>query len=466
MEDFSLLVTIGLIFMITLIGAYLRSRRKDRCLNAWQGFHITLERASGKLIWGVLKLEPTGMELAYLDSIQDEKHIESSYLLYASEYGDIQALYRYPDRLSEWGKQRRAKDIERSFHPGPLRRLGRITRNFLSTASDSLNEVFGLILGRVQKTGGRYLAADGGAAIKNLGGKVLGQVGSIYDPLLEYYIGRRVVIELLEGDEVHEHVGIFKDYTADFVEILDIQFPQNQAVLLTTAMTFESESIGVSAFGNKLRITNNDSRPILIRSLQSSDPAEQGADAAEQSIDAVVDNGETIELHLGERAPDQLRLNMQVVRELDMIVPRTRCIVRHSAENFRAEDLSNLVTEIVFDVGRAFVRDDKPGDREIRLRNELQQNPKDAIAAANLGLLLMQQDNLAEAEQWLRRALSLEYSLPDGGRRVRMQLREIERRRIEGASGLFGMGQLRSTTPAAGDAAEARDDLASSTESH
>ncbi len=63
MEDFSLLVTIGLIFMITLIGAYLRSRRKDRCLNAWQGFHITLERASGKLIWGVLKLEPTGWSL-------------------------------------------------------------------------------------------------------------------------------------------------------------------------------------------------------------------------------------------------------------------------------------------------------------------------------------------------------------------------------------------------------------------
>ncbi len=453
MADFSLLITIGLIFMITLIGAYLRSRRKDRCLNAWQGFHITLERASGKLIWGVLKLESTGMELAYLDSIQDEKHIESSYLLYASEYGDIQALYRYADRLSEWGKQQRTKDIQRSFHPGPLHRLGRATRNFVSTAGDSLNEVFGLVLGRVQKTGGRYLSADGGAAIRNLSGKVFGQVGSLYDPLLEHYIGRRVVIELLEGAEVHEHVGIFKDYSADFVEILDIQFPQDQAVTLTTDMTFESESICVSVFGDKLRITNDDPRPILIRSLHSSDPAKQGSDPAEQTIDAVVDTGETIELHLGERTPDQLRLNMQVVRELDMIVPRTRCIVRHSAENFRAEDLSNLVTEIVFDVGRAFVHDNKPGDREIRLRNELQQNPKDAIAAANLGLLLMQQDNLAEAEQWLRRALALEYSLPDGGRRVRMQLREIERRQSEDASALFGAGQLRPTTPT-GDAVE------------
>jgi hypothetical protein len=36
---------------------------------------------------------------------------------------------------------------------------------------------------------------------------------------------------------------------------------------------------------------------------------------------------------------------------------------------------------------------------------------------------------LAEAEKWLRRALEVQYSLPDGGRRARMQLREIQRRR-------------------------------------
>lgn len=436
MVDYSLLITLGLIFLITLVGAYARSRRKDRCLKSWEGFHVTLERTTGKLIWGVLKLEPSGMELAYLDSVQDEKHIESSYLLYANEYGDIQAIYRYADRLSERNKKRRARDIERSFHPGPLRRLGRSARNFLSTATDSLNEVFSLLLGRVQKTGGRYLAADGSAAIKTLGGKVLGQVSGAYDPLLEHYIGRRVVIEVVEDDEVHEHVGIFKDYSADFIEVLDIQFPQDEAVTLATDMTFESECVCVALSGSKLRITNNDRRPILIRSLQ-------GAEGEEQLINAVVDNGETIELHLDTPNMEPLRLNMQLVRELDMIVPRTHCVVRHSAENFRAHDLSNPVLEIVFDVGRALVRDKRHESREARLREELRRNPKDAIAAANLGFLLIQKDELLEAEQWLRRALNLEQSLPDGGRRARMELREIERRQIENGSSLFGMGQTR-----------------------
>jgi hypothetical protein len=43
--------------------------------------------------------------------------------------------------------------------------------------------------------------------------------------------------------------------------------------------------------------------------------------------------------------------------------------------------------------------------------------------------LLLQKDELVEAEKWLRQALQVQYSLPDGGRNARMQLREIQRRR-------------------------------------
>ena len=138
MFDLSFFLSIGLIFLVALVGAYLRSTVRDRCLKSWAGFHITLERTDGKLIWGVMHLEPTGMELSYLDSVQDEKHIEATFLLYNSEYKNIQAIYRYADKLSEQSKKRRTRDIEKSFHPGPLRRFGRKTRNFLSTATDSL----------------------------------------------------------------------------------------------------------------------------------------------------------------------------------------------------------------------------------------------------------------------------------------------------------------------------------------
>ncbi len=420
MIDLSLLITIGVIFVITLIGAYLRSTRKDRCLKSWEGFHVTLERTNNKLIWGVLKVEPTGLELAYIDSIQDDRHIETSYMLYGSEYGEIQAIYRYPEKLSEWGTRRRTRDIARSFHPGPLRRLGRSGRNFLSTATDSLNEVLGIVLGRVQKSASRYLV-DGGASLKTMmGSKVLGQVGTVFDPLLEHYIGHRVVIELVEGDEIHEHVGIFKEYSGDFIEVLDVQYPHPQTIAVTPEMTLETNSLVLLAEQNVIRVLNRDARPILVVSLQLGE--------REQMIHAVVDSGETIELNVDEADYDQVKVKVQVIRELDMILPRTRCVVRHRAENVKKEELSRVVLDFVFDVGRLVEPDRRREHAEALLRQDIRRNPRDALAAANLGFLLIQKDELVEAEKWLRHALRMEYSLPDGGRRVRMELREIERR--------------------------------------
>ena len=422
MIDYSLILTIGAIFFLSLVGAYLRSTSRDRCLKTWEGFHVTLERTTGKLIWGVLHVAPTGLELSYRGSVQDEQHIESSYLLYASEYAEIQAIYRYVEQLSDWGKKRRARDIDKSFHPGMFRRFRRSSQNFLGTATDSLNEVFGVVLGRVQKTGGRYFAADGTSSIKALSGKVLGQVGTIYDPLLERYIGGRVVIEILEGNEVHEHVGIFKNYSQDFIEVLDVRYPQRQMVAVTTGGKFEGQGLVVVREPECVRLTNLNEWPVLVHSLTCSDQ--------EQLINAVVDGGECIDLSVSSTG-DDAKLNLRVAHELDILVPRSRCVVRHRAEHYQPEQLTDMIVDIVFDVGKHFSGNNGDGrdNHEARLRQQLREDPMNGIAAANLGYLLIQKDDLGEADKWLRRALEVQYSLPDGGRRARMQLREIERRR-------------------------------------
>src|SRR5690606_31423428 len=149
--DVSLLATVGLIFLVTLVGAYLRSSRCDPCLKSFEGYHVTVERSNGTIVWGVMHLESTGLELAYKDTVQDADHVESSYVLYASEFGDIQALYRYVDELDEEDKQRRERDLRRFFHPGSLERLGRSTQHCFSLANETMSEVLGTIMGRLKK---------------------------------------------------------------------------------------------------------------------------------------------------------------------------------------------------------------------------------------------------------------------------------------------------------------------------
>ncbi len=415
----SILTTIGLIFLVTLLGAYMRSRVRDRCLKDFVRFHVTVERANGKLVWGILRLEATGLELLYGDAMQDERHIESSYILYASEYQDIQAIYRYADRLSPTEEDRRMADIRRSFHPNIFRRLARSMRNFLSAATDSLQEVITLLLGQFQRASSRYLIERTDATLSKLGGKYIGEIGRQADPLLEDYIGHRVVFEITEGDEVHEHVGVFKEYSAQFLEFLDVQYPEAHVLPMRLGVEAQTDRVRVRAWDNRIEVENLGEDPLLLQALRWEDQ--------EQLLNVVVDGGESVELH-PTAAWARAELHMRVPRELDMIVPRSRCVVRHRAEFYQPAAVTDVIFDVIFDLGTALANNSLREAREQRLRAELTRNPHNALAAANLAAILIQKEEYGEAEKWLHLALAAEESLPDRGRRLRMELRELIRR--------------------------------------
>jgi tetratricopeptide (TPR) repeat protein len=415
--DWSLVITIAFIFLVTLAGAWLRSRRRDPCLVAFEGYHVTLEEAGGKLIWGALRVKPTGLELLYRQAVQDEGHIEASYLLYSGEYQQVQAIYRYADVLDAEASQRRSKDLHHWFHPGPLRYLLRKLRAFVTTASESLNEVIGLLLGRARKQPAGAILTDTSAAyIKKFGGDLIGQASGANDPMLEQFIGRRVVVEIGEDNESHEHVGILKNYSPDFLELLDVQFPFKQSVPIEPQATIHTDRITAVATKEQITVNNHCNYPVLVQSLQAG-----GETSAVYNV--IVDAGETVNLPV-EAEIKGAELRLQVIRELDMIVPRSRCIIRHRAALI---DESRL-PDIVFDLGVMLRAGDRDEAREKRLREQLDHDPNNALAAANLGALLVQRQEFGEAEYWLQQALALRGSLPDRGRRAEMQMRELQRR--------------------------------------
>lgn len=415
--DWSLVLTIGFIFLVTLTGAWLRSRRKDPCLAAFEGYHVTLEHADGRVIWGALKVQPTGLELIYRQAVQDEEHVEASYVLYENEFEHIQAIYRYADVLDEASARRRAKDLQRWFHPGPMRYLLRKMRNFLSTASSSMNEVVGLVVGRARKPVGRYLTDTGEVYLRKFSGDLIGQAGLASDPLLEQFIGRRVVVELGEEGEVHEHVGILKNYSQDFLELLDVKYPFKQLVPVEPLCTVHTDRITAVERNKAITINNHCDYPVLVQSLHVG-----GEEKA--YFDVLIDPGEEATVRTEQSFPSA-ELRLKVVRELDWVVPRTHCLIRHRATQIEPGRLP----DIVFDMGVMLRAGDRERAREERLRSQLQLDARNALAAANLGGLLLQREEYDEAEKWLQTALEIKDSLPDRGRRAEMQLRELKRKR-------------------------------------
>ncbi|MHC4707674.1 MAG: hypothetical protein ACYS8I_11385 [Planctomycetota bacterium] len=219
-------LTIIFIILATGVGAFVRRRTKDKCLKDFRDNMVTLEDTSGKAIWGRLNVENTGLEFVYANKHKDKQgHDETSYILYKYEYPNIGALIRYHDQLSEKNKKRRMRELKKTYHPTFLRRLKRRTQNVFKTVRDSVMEVMNLVISQAKKatpTGSVLSSQD--KYVSQMKQELMGSVGTSYEPLLEKRIGRKVVLELIKRDKVIEYPGVLKDYTSEFIEIMDVDY--------------------------------------------------------------------------------------------------------------------------------------------------------------------------------------------------------------------------------------------------
>lgn len=219
-------ITIIFIVLATVVAAFIRRKSRDKCLKDFADCMVTLERTDGKIIFGSLNVENTGLEFVYPASHKDKQgHDETSFILYKYEYPNIAALVRFHDELSEANKKQRGKALKKTYHPGLLRRLKRKIQNLFKTVRDSVMEILNMLISQAKRAtpAGAVLTSQD-KYVSQMKQELIGSVGTSFEPLLEKYIGRKVVLELVRGDNTFEYCGVLKDYTAEFVEIMDVDY--------------------------------------------------------------------------------------------------------------------------------------------------------------------------------------------------------------------------------------------------
>ena len=224
--EYATAITIIFIILAAGLGAFIRKRTRDKCLRDFENNKVTLEDTAGKTIWGKLRVENTGLEFIYPQKQKDEQgHDEASYILYKYEYPRIGAVIRFHDELSERNKKAREKELKRTYHPGFWRRLKRKTLNVFRTVRDSVVEIVNLLISQAKKAtpAGKVLTSQD-KYVSQMKQELMGSVGTSFEPLLERYIGHKVVLEMIKDDKVLEYCGVLKDYTAEFIEIMNVDY--------------------------------------------------------------------------------------------------------------------------------------------------------------------------------------------------------------------------------------------------
>ncbi len=75
--------------------------------------------------------------------------------------------------------------------------------------------------------------------------ELMGSVGTSFEPLLEKYIGHIVVLEMIKGDEVVELVGVLREYTAEFVELMDVEYKAGEGLAVRKADVVIGRKVGI-----------------------------------------------------------------------------------------------------------------------------------------------------------------------------------------------------------------------------
>ena len=230
LADYATTITILFIIFAAGVGVFVRKRSRDKCLRDFEHNMVTLENVSGKTVWGNLRVENTGLEFIYSEKYKDKDgHDETSYILYKYEFPNIQVVVRFHDDLSEKNRKARDRELVRTYHPKWPRRFKRRLLNIFRTVRDSVVEIVNLMISQAKKVtpAGKMLTTQD-KYVTQMRQELMGSVGTSFEPLLERYIGRKVVIEMIKGDKVLEYCGVLKDYTADFVEIMDVNYAVKQ----------------------------------------------------------------------------------------------------------------------------------------------------------------------------------------------------------------------------------------------
>ncbi len=356
--DTIFLLTLLFVFLTALVGTFVKRRSRDICLKDFAGYHVTVLMKDGRRLWGKLLVFPNGLELIYAAAHVDRSgHVETSVIFFPDQMAQVRAVYRFHDELTAEHQRSRHREIERTHHPNFFRRLRRHVRNFVNTFRDAFNQSIGLIVSQMKGTAKQSAVLQTqDARLTQMGQSVLGIIPNAYEPILERYIGHRVVVEEKTEQGWIEHPGILKEYSAAWLEILDCRLATQHTFELIEAEQLQVNrdldfdlrvEAGEGTLLLRIGIENHGEHPVRVVRLEGEEYAREldvpilpGGTGEVRASDLPVALWESAVVPPGgegdgsDRGPGipPLRLVIEAIREGDVCFPRSTAVVRHGGE--------------------------------------------------------------------------------------------------------------------------------------
>lgn len=212
----------ALLFIAATIAA---RRKRDRCLKYFNREPVMILMQSGKWLWGRFIAYPKAIELVFEKPEKDGSgHTKASYVMYTPEVDGIKEILQPPPKAGSKEYERWQKEIKRIANPSLFRRLRRWVWNVFNTLRDAISQSLEMVIGSMKKATpiGKVSGADKRAG--EIGNTLLGTVPNSYEPVLEKYLCKQVIVEMLEDGVVIEFAGLLQEYSGKYLLLRNVAY--------------------------------------------------------------------------------------------------------------------------------------------------------------------------------------------------------------------------------------------------
>jgi len=319
-------LTVAVIFVVAIIGALIRMRRRDKCLKLLHDYPVTCLSSRMPTMWGDLRVVSKGIEVCFDAPYHTRRGLtKHSSLLYEDEYKAFTAFCRTPYGLNEQEQRDRQQQIRRSYKPGPFRLAWRWCRNLLNTIRDAVVTTFSLFTGQIHR--GRQFAgaiASQKGRIDELGGQLIALAGNAYEPLLERHIGKPVILELTNpttpDPSTIELPGYLVDYSDAFLAVFNEQYEALRRFELVATENTEQDGVVIQQQTGHVRISYHGDDALVVHRLRDGD----------RIFDLAVVLLKGCSVRLACSAQRTVKLELELTRTIDIVCPRAVGRVRFS----------------------------------------------------------------------------------------------------------------------------------------
>lgn len=209
----SLSITLILIISVSFLSAFIKGRKRDRCLEKIDDFFIHIYNNKEKTIWGRVGVVSNAL---IVDFISPDSSDKKNFIVYKNEFKNMHLILRLHSYFDDQQKIKRDKLLQKVLKPGAITKLKRKLSNIFATAKDAVAEIVNTLMASAKSIGPMKNISNHVKHVDRLKDDSLSSLNNSYEPIWEKFIGKDVIVEAFEEKEI-VITGVLVEYSQDYI---------------------------------------------------------------------------------------------------------------------------------------------------------------------------------------------------------------------------------------------------------